>query len=106
MCQSCHKPAASFTSGTPQTIEVHVTSPVGEMRLKYRHVNQAEYYETAETTAQRGGVYHAVIPAAYASTKFAPQYYFELQHNAHQSSIFPGLGADLTGRQYFLVEQA
>jgi hypothetical protein len=100
-----HKPAANFKSGMPQTIEVHVASTVSGVRLKYRHVNQAEYYETAEMTAQGGGVYHTVIPAEYANTQFALQYYFELQHTPRQSSMFPGLGPDLTDRPYFLVEQ-
>jgi hypothetical protein len=54
----------------------------------------------------QGGVYKAEIPAQYSKSQFALQYYFELQHNPKQASMYPGLGADLTGRPYFLVEQA
>lgn len=102
-CQ--HTPAATFQAGTTQPIEVHVGSRVSGVRLIYRHVNQAEYYVTAKMTGQ-GGVYRASIPAEYTQSPYSLQYYFELQHTPQLASMYPGLGPDLTGRPYFLVEQA
>jgi len=100
-----HTPAVIFAAGTAQPIEVHVGPSVSAVRLKYRHVNQAEYYETADMTGN-GGLYRTTIPAEYTKSEYALQYYFELQHNPRQASMYPGLGPDLTNRPYFLVEQA
>jgi hypothetical protein len=100
-CQ--HTPPASFTQGDAVTIRLHVMSPVHEVRLVYRHVNQAEYYVTAEMTGN--GTYHATIPAEYTRSQFALQYYFELQYAPTAATMYPGLGPDLTDRPYFLVQQ-
>jgi hypothetical protein len=100
-----HTPAANFQAGVAQPIEVQIGRGVSGVRLKYRHVNQAEYYETAEMAAQNG-IYRATIPAEYTKSEYALQYYFELQHSPQKATMFPGLGPDLTNRPYFLVEQA
>jgi hypothetical protein len=102
-CQ--HVPASSFRKGTAQIIKLKTKGAFTAARLKYRHVNQAEYYETAEMMLQ-AGVYEAEIPTAYTESEYALQYYFELQHSPTQATMYPGLGPDLTGRPYFLVEQA
>jgi hypothetical protein len=102
-CQ--HSPAATFRGGAAMPIEIQIAGAVTQVRLKYRHVNQAEYYESADMTPQ-DGAYRASIPAAYTNSPFALQYYFELQHNPQTATMFPGLGPDLTTRPYFLVEQA
>jgi len=102
-CQ--HMPASGFHKGTAQIIKLKAQGGLTAARLKYRHVNQAEYYETAEMTLQ-AGAYHAEIPAAYTQSEYALQYYFELQHSPTQATMYPGLGPDLTGRPYFLIEQA
>jgi hypothetical protein len=101
-CQ--HDAADTFQAGAELPIEVSVGGEVTQIRLKYRHVNQAEYYETVEMTHD-GGKYRATIPAAYTKSLFALQYYFELQHSPQTATMYPGLGADLTTRPYFLVEQ-
>jgi hypothetical protein len=100
-----HTPKATFQANTPQTIELRVDPSVTGARLMYRKVNQALYYETVEMTGS-GGVYHATIPAQYTNSLFSLQYYFELQHSPKVATMYPGLGPDLTGRPYFLVEQA
>ncbi|CAN5596844.1 hypothetical protein BH10ACI4_BH10ACI4_18570 [soil metagenome] len=100
-----HTPAAIFQAGSAQPIELQVPSGISGVRLKYRHVNQAEYYETLEMIGE-GGKYQANISADYTKTDFSLQYYFELQHSPTMETMYPGLGADLTDRPYFLVEQA
>ena len=101
-CQ--HTPAASFRVGTRLRVEIKVSPNVTGVRMKYRHVNQAEYYETVDMTLL-GGAYHAEIPAEYTQSEYALQYYFELQHSPTQATMHPGLGPDLTDRPYFLLEQ-
>ena len=102
-CQ--HTPAASFQAGAPLAIECRTGTPVAGVRLKYRHVNQAEYYATLEMTGS-GGVFRGSIPGSYTQGEYALQYYFELQHNPSLATMSPGIGPDLTSRPYFLVEQA
>lgn len=77
-CQ--HTPAATFHAGSAVPIEIRVGPGAGILRLKYRHVNQAEYYETIEMTGNNGR-YRATIPADYTRSEYALQYYFELQHS-------------------------
>jgi hypothetical protein len=102
---SCrHTPTATFKAGIAQPIEIHVGSGVTKVRLKYRRVNQALYYETAEMAGENG-VFRASIPADYTDSLFSLQYYFELQHSPAVATMYPGLGPDRTGRPYFLVEQ-
>jgi hypothetical protein len=103
---SClHTPAETFQPGSPLPIAIKVNGPVTAVRLVYRHVNQAEFYETVEMK-QVDGKYRAEIPAGYSQSEYALQYYFELQHTPAVATMFPGLGADLMDRPYFLIEQA
>ena len=99
-----HTPASFFSPSTAVNVSLHVVSPVQSVRLVYRHVNQAEYYVTAEMTAQ-GATYTATIPMEYTQSEFALQYYFELQYAPAVATMYPGLGPDLTDRPYFLVQQ-
>ena len=54
---SCrHTPATTFTPGIAQTIDLQIASSgISAVRLKYRHVNQGEYYRTIEMQAQGSG---------------------------------------------------
>lgn len=99
-----HRPEHGFHPGAAATIQVKVPAFVIDVRLVYRHVNQAEYYETVQMNLS-GGTYAATIPADYTNSPYALQYYFELQHSPTHATMFPGLGPDLTQRPYFLVEQ-
>lgn len=102
-CQ--HTPLISFRAGEDLPVTLRIATKLPQVRLIYRHVNQAEYYRTAEMKLE-GGVYRAEIPAAYTQSEYALQYYFELQHSPQRATMYPGLGPDLTDRPYFLVEQS
>ncbi|HZY72460.1 MAG TPA: hypothetical protein VFE22_05065, partial [Edaphobacter sp.] len=99
-----HRPQPSFHPGSEMAVQIKVPPSITEVRLVYRHVNQAEYYETIDMKLS-GGLHSATIPASYTDSPYALQYYFELQHSPTESTMFPGLGPDLTQRPYFLVEQ-
>jgi len=99
-----HHPQDSFAAGSPMTVRIKVPSSITAVRLIYRHVNQAEYYETTDMKLS-GGTYVATIPGDYTNSPYALQYYFELQYSPAHADMFPGLGPDLTQRPYFLVEQ-
>jgi hypothetical protein len=104
---SCrHTPATTFTPGTAQTIELQtVSSAISAVRLKYRHVNQGEYYQAIEMQA-RGPVYRGVIPSEHTKSEYAIQYFFEIETGAGRATSYPGLGPDLTSQPYYVVEQA
>src|SRR5665213_3146734 len=75
------------------------------VRLKYRHVNQGENYHTVAMEMQEHS-YRAVIPEEYTESEFGLQYYFELDGGTRGMTMYPGLGPDLTGQPYFVVQQA
>ncbi len=49
------------------------------------------------------GVYTAAIPAAYTQSKFALEYYFELESERGVKWIYPGFDKDLSNQPYFAV---
>ena len=68
------------------------------VRMYYRHVNQAERFESVDMQLQ-SGTYRAVIPAAYTDSHYALQYYFEVRESA-------GEGVALSGIRGGFVESA
>jgi len=100
-----HEPAASFRRGQPLTIVAHVSkSGISGLRLRYRHINQAETWQTVEM--QRvGNDFHAVIAAAYTDSPFPLQYYFQIRHHSGQAWLHPGLKHRWHGQPYFFVRQ-
>jgi hypothetical protein len=99
-----HQPAAKFHPGQPLSIELSPAKPVSA-RLYYRHVTQAERFESAEMQYSAGR-YRATIPAAYTSSPYPLEYYFELRHGPESAWLYPGFRADLTGQPYFVVRSA
>ncbi|HWC18542.1 MAG TPA: hypothetical protein VG498_16140, partial [Terriglobales bacterium] len=55
------------------------TQPISGL-LHYRHVNQAERYQTVELQEQ-GNACRATIPASYTDSPYSLQYYFELRRD-------------------------
>jgi hypothetical protein len=53
----------------------------------------------------QGSVYRATIPAGYTNSEYALQYFFEIKLDPQQATLYPGLGADLIDRPYYIVEQ-
>jgi hypothetical protein len=105
---SCrHTPPEKFHAGQPLEIRVSVEKgpKAVSVRLYYRHVNQAERYESAEMQAQDGR-YVATLSGSYTDTKYPLQYYFELKQGPDIASLYPGFAADLTNQPYFVVRRA
>ena len=75
------------------------------MRLYYRHVTQAERYETIEMTAA-GSRWHAAIPAAYTAGTYPIEYYFELRESPRKATLYPGFAADRANQPYFVIRSA
>ncbi len=101
-----HTPPAAFTPGQP--LPVSVSAPraaLQEIRLHYRHVQQAESYEVQPMAAGPAG-WAFTIPAAYTNTRFALQYYFQLIARDGSSWLYPGLEPSLANQPYYVVRRA
>jgi hypothetical protein len=99
-----HIQPEQFRVGQPLDIQLAFEKMPKSARLYYRHVNQAERYESVEMQAV-GKNYGATIPAAYTNSPYPLQYYFELKEGPESAWLYPGFNADLTNQPYFVVRQ-
>ena len=104
---SCrHRPPAGFRSRQAVAIEVAVEKgrKLGSARLYYRHVNQAEHWESIEMDL-REGVFRAVIPAAYTDSPYPLQYYCELKEAPDKAWIYPGFAPKRANLPYIVLRR-
>jgi hypothetical protein len=71
-------------------------------RLYYRHVNQAENYQSLELQRE-SKQYREAIPASYMTPTYSLQYYFELMQPPNKACLYPGFAPDLDNQPYFVV---
>lgn len=100
-----HTPPVRFQPSQPLPLEISVDRKLRSARLYYRHVNQAERYETVEMQAADNR-YRAAIPAAYTDSPFPLVYYFELKEAPNKAWLHPGFAPDLANQPYFVVCRA
>jgi hypothetical protein len=98
-----HTPPPVLHPGQPLELELAAPKLVSA-RIYYRHVNQAERFESAEMQA-RDNRYRAVIPAGYTQSLYPLQYYFELKSGPEQACLVPGFAANLSNQPYFVVRR-
>lgn len=102
-----HRPPASFRPNAD--VELAVTPGNGAkviaVKLYYRHVNQAETWQSAGMTA-RNGEFRAAIPGAYTASPYALQYYFQLLRGREEALLYPGFTPQLTNQPYFVLRPA
>jgi hypothetical protein len=93
-----HRPPERFQPGAEITVSLTVEGkqPANAM-LHYRHVNQVERFVTAPMA---GTPLRATIPATYTNSQYPLQYYFSIE----SASMYPGIGPNLAGQPYFVVE--
>jgi hypothetical protein len=75
-------------------IKAKVTAPAGIkwIRLRYRHVNQKEDYQSADMTLDpRAGVYTASIPATFIDPQWDLMYFIEIVDRKGNGRIYPDL---------------
>jgi hypothetical protein len=83
-------------------LEIAPAKKVAGARLFYRHVTQAERYESVAMTAE-GSRWRAAVPAGYTTGVYPIEYYFELRESAARATLFPGFGAGRVNMPYFVV---
>jgi hypothetical protein len=85
---------APAAPGQDYLVQVEVTAPNGLkwIRLRYRHVNQKEDYQTADMTpGARTGAYSATIPASYIDPRWDLMYFVEVVDRQGNGRIYPDL---------------
>lgn len=99
-----HTVPAQFRAGQPLEIAFAIREGprANSAQLYYRHVNQAERYESVQMQ-HSSGEFRAVIPGSYTASHYPLQYYFELRQVGGKASLYPGFTAELTGQPYFVV---
>lgn len=101
-----HTPAETFQAGQPLVVALKCGSArPRRVTLHYRHVNQAERWQSVEL-AGRGADFHGEIPAAYTASRYVLQYYFEVEVGPTQATLFPPLAADLANVPYYVVRRS
>jgi hypothetical protein len=101
-----HSPVGQFRAGQPLALQFRMGAGTTAHRvvLYYRHVNQAERWQSAEML-RAGDAFSGVIPAAYTALRYALQYYFEIETGPAEATLFPPLAADLANVPYFVVRR-
>jgi hypothetical protein len=99
-----HPPVVTFTDtasiatpNQPFPIRVNVTARTGikSIRLRYRHVNQKEDYQTADMPLDaQTGLYAANIPAAFIDARWDLMYFIEIVDRQGNGRIYPDLEAE------------
>ena len=85
---------AKAVAGEDFAVQARVAAPVGLkwIRLRYRHVNQMEDYQTAEMTLDaKTGLYSASIPGAFVTPQWDLMYYIEVVDAHGNGRIYPDL---------------
>jgi hypothetical protein len=101
-----HTPEDKFHPGQPLVITLDCgKATVRSVRLHYRHVNQAEHWQSVEL-ARTGALFQGEMPATYTAHRYALQYYFEIAVGQAEATLFPALAADLANVPYFVVRCA
>ncbi len=95
-----HLRPGTFMPGQSVPLDVTVDAPT--VRLYYRHVNQAEPWQSLDMTSS-GDRHRAEIPSMYTDTLYPLQYYFEIHPREGRPWLYPGLDEDLSNQPYFVV---
>jgi hypothetical protein len=102
-----HTPPASFQRAKPLSVVARTggSVPIAGLHLRYRHVNQAELWQSIEMQ-HTGDDCQAVIAAEYTDSPFPLQYYFQIQTGSGKAWFYPGLEHRWQGQPYYFVRQA
>jgi hypothetical protein len=99
-----HTPPTGFHPGHALDIELSADKSLASIRLFYRHVDQAERFESREMDAHNNR-YRATIPDTYTDSPYPLQYYFEVRDQPESATLYPGFAAELNNQPYFVVRR-
>ena len=99
---AAHTQPSIFTPGTAVALTVTVDINTTAARMYYRHVNQADTWQSVIMT-KSGNSFQASIPGAYTQTNYPLQYYFALAKGTNRGALLPGFDATLTNQPYYIL---
>ena len=99
-----HESPQRFKAGQPLVIEMSLAKKAAAVRLYYRHVTQAERFQSVEME-HRDNRYRASISASYTDSPYPLQYYFEIEHGPSEVTLYPAFGENITGQPYYVVRR-
>ncbi len=107
-----HAPQDKFTSGDALEVKLSISGKsrgegiksVRSVRLRYRHVNQAERWKVLDVNCEEG-IFAATIPPEYTRSDFGLEYYFELADAGGVKWMYPGFDKKLSNQPYFAIVQ-
>ena len=97
-----HREPSRLRRNQDLALELTCATVLGSARLYYRHVNQAERWQSV-LMDRKGAAYVAAIPSAFTDSPYPLQYYFELRSAPDRAWLHPGFPADLAGQTYYVV---
>ena len=100
-----HESPQRFKPGQPLVIEMSLAKKAAAVRLYYRHVTQAERFQSVEME-QRDNRYRASISASYTDSPYPLQYYFEIEHGPEEVTLYPAFGENITGQPYYVIRRS
>ena len=100
-----HRPPPNFRPKEAVPVAITAAGKLASVRLYYRHVSQAERFQSVEMGG-RENTYSANIPGAYTDSPYPLQYYFELREGPAQSWLYPGFAPNLANQPYFVLRRA
>lgn len=100
-----HQVPGSYVPGDDLTVSVSGAEQIAGVRLRYRHVNQAEQWETIDLIAD-SGEFTGVIPADYTKSTYPLMYFFIAEHADGAVALHPGFEADLANQPYHMIMPA
>jgi hypothetical protein len=100
-----HTPENRYLSGKPVMISIRIKSRTPRrVMLHYRHVNQAERWQSVELT-RNNDTFLGEIPATYTTRRYALQYYFEVETGPAEATLIPQFTANLDNVPYYIVRR-
>jgi hypothetical protein len=78
--------------------------PPSSVRLFYRHVDQAERFQSLDMQAHDNRC-RAEIPADYTNSPYPLEYYFEVRERPSTAALYPGFSAGLNNQPYYVVRR-
>jgi hypothetical protein len=100
-----HRPPVNFRPGQPIPLVLELETPAASVTLHYRHVNQAERYESVPMEANERR-YTAAIPATYTDPAYPIEYYFEVRVSPERALLYPVLSPSPTAQPYYVIRRA
>lgn len=97
-----HSQPNGFSPGTAVTLTLNGDAATVAARLYYRHVNQADAWQSAAMTRSGTG-FQAAIPVAYTRSDYSLQYYFAVDKGVSGGTLFPGFDVTLANQPYFVI---